>query len=487
MTTFAIIAMACLTVGTPQEPELELEPVEIEAGEFIFQADVGRLRVPENRSDPDSRDIEVAVAILRSTSEEPGPPLLFLSGGPGNAATPLARSPTWSRFLELGDVILLDQRGVGEARPALVWETDVIQPGLLFGDRETALAHMVEVGERAAAHYAEQGIDIASFNTVESAEDVEDLRLALGEDQLRLMGHSYGTHLGLAILRRHGETIERFVSIGSAGTGDMHKLPSELDQSLRELSALVEADPQWAERFPDFYAAVEGVLDAVAEEPLSLTVRDPRTEESVDVALGRFGLQLVLLADLGDTNDLAAFPLLVASIEDGETEIVTWFVQKRFNGFARVPVLTFVNRGASGATAARWKRIAKEAAVSPFGSTRTLFSPEIDVALGSADLGDAFRSPVKSDVPTLFISGTLDAHTPPHQAERIRAGLPHSGHLVVEYAGHDDLMRLPEVQQRILDFLAAGKPADERLTSPPLRFLAPGAHQGHPAVEPDVD
>src|SRR6266567_4250600 len=46
-------------------------------------AELGRLRVPENRRHPDSRLIEIAFVRLPSTARHPAPPLIYLAGGPG--------------------------------------------------------------------------------------------------------------------------------------------------------------------------------------------------------------------------------------------------------------------------------------------------------------------------------------------------------------------------------------------------------------------
>ena len=44
----------------------------------------GYLNVPENRSDPASRTIQIAVAIFRNPSGRPEPdPIIYLEGGPG--------------------------------------------------------------------------------------------------------------------------------------------------------------------------------------------------------------------------------------------------------------------------------------------------------------------------------------------------------------------------------------------------------------------
>ena len=81
-----------LVLTTAPQDSLDLRPREIDAGDVTYQAEIGHLRVPENRLDPDTRTIELGLALLHSTAAEPGPPLVFLAGGPGNAATPLARS-----------------------------------------------------------------------------------------------------------------------------------------------------------------------------------------------------------------------------------------------------------------------------------------------------------------------------------------------------------------------------------------------------------
>jgi hypothetical protein len=51
--------------------------------QYRIAAEFGRLVVPEKRSNPESREIELAFIRLRSTAPHPGPPLFFLQGGPG--------------------------------------------------------------------------------------------------------------------------------------------------------------------------------------------------------------------------------------------------------------------------------------------------------------------------------------------------------------------------------------------------------------------
>ena len=126
---------------------------------------------------------------------------------------------------------------------------------------------------------------------------------------------------------------------------------------------------------------------------------------------------------------------------------------------------------ASGASAPRRMRIEAEAATSLFGDVAndiyTLWCP----VLGDVDLGDDFRAPIASDVPTLFVSGTLDSNTPPFQAEELRWGFPHGQTLTVVDAGHESMLPQPEVRRAIAEFLATGRTDLARVELPPPAFV----------------
>ena len=59
----------------------------------------------------------------------------------------------------------------------------------------------------------------------------------------------------------------------------------------------------------------------------------------------------------------------------------------------------------------------------------------------AADLPAAYFDPVRSDTPTLLLSGALDPVTPPRWGEQVLAGLSNARHLVAPGAGHGVLPR----------------------------------------------
>jgi hypothetical protein len=101
------------------------------------------------------------------------------------------------------------------------------------------------------------------------------------------------------------------------------------------------------------------------------------------------------------------------------------------------------------------------------------------------DLGDAFRSPLVSDIPTLLLSGEWDWNTPPHQAEQVRWGLSQATHLIVRGAGHEQVMIHPEVVQAVLGFLRGEDVSRARISWPPIQFVPLEGYdplRTHPAV-----
>lgn len=58
---------------------------------------------------------------------------------------------------------------------------------------------------------------------------------------------------------------------------------------------------------------------------------------------------------------------------------------------------------------------------------------------------------IRSKIPALFVSGTLDGTTPASQAEELRRGFPQSPHLLIENGGHETLPS-EEVQAIVIEF-----------------------------------
>ena len=455
--------------------DLKFEPYKLQFEGQSVEAELGRLIVKENRNNPKSNLIELAFVRLKSTAPRPGPPVIYLDGGPGSSAINLARAPDYARaFLklrEVGDVILLDQRGVGLSRPNLLRAATRPMPTDAFLSRENAFAVFKERAQEATEHFKSLGIDLLAYNTRESAADVDDLRRALGVERVNLVGFSYGTHLGLATIRYHGVHLNRVALIGTEGQNHTRKLPSTSQKSLERLARVVAADPTVGPKVPDMVGLLKRVFDRLEKEPITVRVMDRRKNQPVDLTVGKFGLQFIILIDLGDTNDLPVFPALFYTIDRGDYSVLARFVEKRYNQYgAGINMMTLVMDASSGATKERDAEIAREAKDAIFNDTINFPFPEIGQFFGNPDLGDKYRSAIRTSVPTLFISGTFDNNTPPSQADEVRKTFKHSAHIIVENAGHESSLVDPRVQQAMVDFLRGKDVSKVKISLPPLRF-----------------
>jgi pimeloyl-ACP methyl ester carboxylesterase len=87
------------------------------------------------------------------------------------------------------------------------------------------------------------------------------------------------------------------------------------------------------------------------------------------------------------------------------------------------------------------------------------------------DLGAAFRGPLKCSVPVLFVSGELDARTPPENVEAIRAGFAHHAHVVVTNTGHDSReLESAEYVALLQRFLSSEPVEDRTIELPPVEL-----------------
>jgi pimeloyl-ACP methyl ester carboxylesterase len=77
---------------------------------------------------------------------------------------------------------------------------------------------------------------------------------------------------------------------------------------------------------------------------------------------------------------------------------------------------------------------------------------------------------IKTNVPTLFVSGTLDNNTQPFQADEVRKTFKTSTHIIVENAGHESMLIDAKVQQTMVDYLRGQDVSKVKIALPPLKF-----------------
>jgi pimeloyl-ACP methyl ester carboxylesterase len=443
------------------------------------ESEFGTLLVPENRSNPQSNLIELAFVRFKSTAKNPGAPIVYLAGGPGGSGIGAAtgsRFPLFMALREIADVIAFDQRGTGYSKPNLgCYERMALQ--LDVAPSRVAVLNELRKNARDCASYWRdiQRVDLTGYNTNESADDLEDLRNALGVKQISLWTISYGTHLAFATMRRHPKSIHRAILAGTEGPDHTYKLPGNIQKHLEDLAAVIKADPEIGKDIPDFLGLMKSVFDRLDSQPESVEVVDPRTKQKVRIIVNKFVLQYIVANNIG-TTVTARFPALFyrASKGDFTNPAQVWLNESR-RGIGSA--MSYMMDCASGQTATRRERIEREAKGTLLEDVFNLPLPEVCQEWKAPDLGDAFRAPLRSDVPVLFISGTLDARTPVSNAEEYRAGFANSTHLIIEGAVHSDPLFLssPKIKDGMMEFLRGQPVTVTKISAAPMKFAPLGA------------
>ncbi len=356
--------------------------------------------------------------------------------------------------MDTHDLIVFDQRGTGFSLPSLNC------PELETGEDENAT-------ELCRDRLIEEGVNLDAYNSANSAADVDDLRIALGYDQVDLWGISYGTKLALTTMRDWPEGIRSVIinSVYPPEADDLTLTVGSFIDAYETLFARCAADAVCSDAFPsledDFYTLIADLNDA----PIYLEDDQGELELSGDEILNQLFLALYdsqRLPYLPYALDLLAYGeddealytgydiLTGAYIPDDDSEVPesvvmdSPFVVDYMDEYGEIDdaegqawsvdcaeeyQLDDVDAAYAAADAA------PEELVGYFigGIEGNLADCEI-WGVQTADPIEAER--VISDIPTLVISGAMDPITPASSGESAAAGLSNGQFVLFPTAGH---------------------------------------------------
>jgi pimeloyl-ACP methyl ester carboxylesterase len=479
-TAASLLAQAAPTAHVEAPPgRLRFESIWLASrdGRAPVVAELGHLTVLENRSQPAGPVIELAFVRIKATTSHPGTPVVWLAGGPGGSGSQDAEGPILPLFQAIAnfsDVIALDQRGMGRSQPRLECPGRFDLPLDHPMERDLVLAAFREKAQQCRSHWSARGVDLASYNTIESARDIEDLRRALGAPRVSLLAGSYGTHLALATIRLFESSIERAVLFGVQGPDHMERLPADYEEVLLQVDRMVKRTPLLVARMPSFAGAVRTVMARLEQDPVRAEAVDPATGNRRTVTLGKFDLQCFTRNMLASREQISRLPgIYLAMLRGDFQELASSSVSGRRS--AAPPAVDFTMRCASGGSPARRAKVRSQAKSTLLADAADFPIPDVCDAWGVPELGPDFRSPISSKVPVLFVSGTLDAHTPPSNAHEVLEGFPNGRHVLVEDGAHCLLgFSLPKGRKITTKFLRGDSVSVARLSTPAFGFRVPG-------------
>ncbi len=422
-----VCVLACCAAAAPAGllDFLELRR-DSQTGEDVLY---GLYPVYENRAEGAGRKIALEVLVLPARSEDVEPdPLFFLAGGPGVNAIQNRGGFAASRWREHRDIVLISQRGTGGT---LRLDCD------LPGDDGELAGYIGAVIQPAAfqdcLRELELEADLRMYSTPFAMDDVNEIRAALGYDRINLMGGSYGTRAALIYMRRHPETVRCAILNGVAPLEFLNPLyhAAGAQSAIEEIFAQCAADPQCASAYGDLGSKLEAVLARLDEKPAQVTLRHPETGEAVPAELMREGFTEGLRTIM--YRDSRQVPRFVQQAHEGRLDEFAQAALERNRGLRNSIAFGMLMCVTCSEDVARIdpELVGLLTAGTFTGSGRVLRQMQACEGWPRSLLPDDFAEPVRVDVPTLILSGTLDPVTPPMWGEVLAGQLPRSRHVIV--------------------------------------------------------
>jgi pimeloyl-ACP methyl ester carboxylesterase len=428
------LALACLAASgiacaaVPAFADCYIGPPDAPA---TLRAQCAVLEVPEDYAHPDGRHITLRIAKVAARAAKPLPdPILFLAGGPGQAATESypAIAGALRELQSERDVFLIDQRGTWGSHPLPCTIPEL-------GEPEAAELELDDLVQLARDCLGALDADVAHYTTRDYLLDLEVVRQQFGIPQWNLIGGSYGTRVALSYLAAQPDSIRTVVLDGvvpqQAALGQEHG--ANLDRALAAQFARCAADAACGETFGDPAETLAELRARYRAAPVRTAVADPHTNTPTPVTLNHELLAGVVRFYAYQPETISLLPLLLQQAMNDDP----------------APLL---------AQAQMLERVAEQMA---YGMQLSVICSE-DVPWFHDDPSDqsligplmisilraqcavwpvppapeSFKEPVRSDHPVLLLSGEFDPVTPPAFAEQTLATLSRGRHLVAPGMGH---------------------------------------------------
>jgi pimeloyl-ACP methyl ester carboxylesterase len=456
----AWIAFAVLTAACSQPPDgIKREPAPLSIAPCAIAGLEGRcgsLTVPENRTTRSGRAIDLKIVVLPARSRTAAPdPIFILVGGPGQAATSLASPGGFDPALnESRDLVFVDQRGTGDSNPL-----DCELPGNP-SDPQSYLGDVfqVPVFEKCRDELAPKA-DVTQYTTAAAADDLDDVRAALGYSRINLMGGSYGTRAALIYMRRHPASVRTAVLNGVA--------PASLKNPLYHARAAQEAldgvfdecahDRACNGAFPRLHEEFHAVVERLEKEPIRVSTT-AETGTPATVTLSRYAFAETIRTMMYRVDGSRQVPLLVHEAFRGDfAPVVQRAIQQRRGNSSLAHGMLLTTTCAEDVARIGDNEISTTTAGTFLGADRVTHQRDVCTIWPKGHVDDEDAAPVRSDAPVLLLSGTLDPVTRPAWAEDALHTLPNGRHILVPGAHGVGGMC---IRQIVRDFLNAGSAKD---------------------------
>lgn len=209
--------------------------------ELCGQLECATVDVPADYDDPSAGTLSIAINMLRATDTDRRIGVLMINpGGPGAPGTDLTQSFAFGGYpaeiTERFDVVGFDPRGVGASEPSFACGDSGDQLEIL-----TAVDDLYDTPEEIAVGEAAVQLCVDSMGALAGrihtdfvVRDMDEIRKAMGEEQISYLGYSYGSLIGTWYATLFPENVRAMVIDGADNPLDEQDTFEERLDSARE-------------------------------------------------------------------------------------------------------------------------------------------------------------------------------------------------------------------------------------------------------------
>lgn len=395
----------------------------------------GVFEVPENRAQPNGRQLKIHVAVVPASSGRPKrDPIAMLMGGPGEEAILVGGhfAKQLAPLLDERDLLLVDQRGTGKSNGLRCDLHSNLDPAIVLRD-----AFPVE-SVRACAKRASQQADLTQYTYAHFAADLEHIRRGLGYGPLNLFGGSYGTRAAQVYIRLYPESV-RTVFFWSVVPIDIPTPPTfakSTDDVLNRIFQACVEDTACRAAFPDVGKEFLEILSR-----LDAGVRVPVRGSAQPVLLNR-GRVVERLRSISYRRDGAGtVPWIVHQAHAGNWQPIVDSLMSDIGARAFDSDFSFgffFNTTCTEDVPFIEEREVAQSRGTYLGDYRVRQQQAACAHWPKVTLPPGYRSPVRSAVPALFVSGDYDPGSPLWTTEHAAEGFSNRFQFVMRGYGHTE-------------------------------------------------
>jgi pimeloyl-ACP methyl ester carboxylesterase len=412
----------------------------------------GVVSVPQDREKNFTDLIELPLVIYQSP--KPSADLvIFLQGGPGveSIDTSLALFEDYvTPILQDHDMVFFDPRGTGRSEPAL----DCPELNLAFMDsyfqnrsQDEAFKDFTASWSKCHDRFVADGIDPAAFNTTQSAADVRDIVMALGYQNANLLGISYGTRLGLTVMRNYPEIVRSAVldSVVPMEAKMFNRRGADVQYALNKVFSDCAGSPRCNSAYPDLGNVFNTLVGRFDQEPVTIKAYDPFSGFVIDVKTNGVDMLAAIVWGLHQSELVPVVPKAIYDIQNGDYTFLSFALGVPGGEYNTIGMGTyFATVCPEQVYASTPEEMDADLSISPlikkfslaglFGSSQNVF--ELCRAWGARAHDPRDDLPVKADIPALIISGQYDPTTPVTTGEMLANHLPENHFYIIPGMGH---------------------------------------------------